>query len=610
MPGNPKLIVDIVTDASKAGRGIDQATSQFDKFNGAVASMVGPATAVIGGIALLGTKAIQSASDLQQAAGGVEAVFGDGAKQIEDWAATAATSVGLSAASYSTFASQIGAQFKNLGVPMDQIAGQTDDLIRLGADLAATYGGTTEEAVSALSAAFRGEADPAERYGLSLGANAVNAELAARGMDDLEGSALTAAKAQVIMERATKQAGGAVGQFERESDTLSGQQQILGATLEDTAAALGESLLPVITPVVAALADFAKWIGENTGLVKVIIGIIGALAVAVIAYTAVQWAMNIAMMANPVGLVIAAVVLLIAAISALGIWISKNTKQIEKFFKDLAKNIQKIIGAVANWFKQTWTQVTNWFKSVFKSVGNFFVSIWRNVSNFVKTIANAFVTAWRNATTGVRAVVNAVANFFSSIWRNVIGFVRAYIAGWATFFRNIFNGIRAVVGSIASFFANAWKNAVNAVNGVFRTLGNIAKSVLNAILTPIRWVVDAFNNVVGAIQNVIGWLGRIKIPSFGAIGDLLGGLAGRSASVAVAGAAVGFAAPVVSGRALTAAPPPTYYGAGNGGGTVINVSGGLDSADTIARRIRQILDARDRRTGGVQVVRRAKGARP
>lgn len=552
MPGNPKVIVDIITDASKAGAGIDQATGKFGKFNSAMSKMVGPAAAVVGGIAVLGTTAISAASDLQQAAGGVEAVFGDGAKQIEAWASTAATSVGLSETAYSNFAAQIGAQFKNLGVPMDQVAGQTDDLIRLGADLAATYGGTTEEAVSALSAAFRGEADPAERYGLSLSATAVNAELAAQGLTGLEGEALTAAKAQIIMAKATDQAGGAVGQFSRESDTLSGQQQTLNAQLTNTAAALGTALLPVITPVVAALADFAKWIQENTTLVSVIIGIIGALAAIVLVYAAAQWVANAAMLANPVGLIIAAIVLLIAAIAALVIWVANHTKEIGEFFTSMWEGVMQVVGAVGNWFKSLWT---------------------------------------------------TIANFFKSVWQAAVNVVVAIFRYWQGLINGVINGVRSVVGTVANWFKSVWESAVRGVEAVIKTLQGVFTSVFNAIMVPIKAVIGFFGDIVSAIQNVINWLGRIKIPDvFGAIGDFFGG----SQSVAAAAPASGvsaFAGPVVSGRALTAVPSPTYYGAGSGGGTVINVSGGLDSADTIARRIRSLLESRDRREGGVRIVR-------
>jgi phage-related protein len=518
---NAKLVVEIITDASQAGKGIDEATGKFGKFNTVMGNLVAPATAVLGGITALGVVAVNAASDLQQAAGGTEAVFGDSAKQIEAWAKTSASSVGLSSAAYQTFAAQIGAQLKNLGVPMDQVAGKTNDLISLGADLAATYGGTTEEAVSALGAAFRGEADPAERYGLALNQTAVNAELAARGQDKLQGSALQAAKAQAIMEMATKQAGGAVGQFAKESDTLSGQQQRLNAQLADMSAELGTALLPILTPVVAALAEFAKWVQQNTTLVTVIIGVIGALAVAVIAYTVAQWAMNVALTANPIGIIVALIALLIAGLIALAIVIYKNLDGIKAMFKSLGDSIQNIWATISAWFISTW-----------------------------------------------RSIVSAFSNGLDQI---------------GSFFSTIFNGIKSIVNSVLTWFQNLWA------------------SVMGSALNPVNAIVAAFEAVVGAIKKVIDWISKIKIPDLGAIGRAIG-IGGQS--FAVSGSAVPMS--VFSASGVGAVSSAAMIGARvAAGGTVINVSGGLDSADTIARRIRQILDSRDRRESGVRIVRSA-----
>ena len=159
---------------------------------------------------------------------------------------------------------------------------------------------------------------------------------------------------------------------------------------------------------------------------------------------------------------------------------------------------------------------------------------------------------------------------------------------------------RSVVGTVASWFENIWRDAVRGVQVIIQTLQGVFSSVFNAIMSPIRAVIGLFDSIVGAIQNVISWLGKIKIPDvLGAIG----GLFGASASVALAPSTASvFAATGVS----AAVPSAAAYGASGAGGTVINVYGGLDSGDTIARRIRSVLDARDRRENGVRIVRKAR----
>lgn len=547
MPKGPELIISIVTDASKAGDGLKQAEGKFAGLKQGLGSLAAPAAGVLAGITALGVGALNSASDLQQAMGSIDAVFGASSGQIKKWASEASDAVGLSTAQYSEFAAVLGSQLKNLGVPFDQIAGQTDEMIRLGADLAATYGGTTADAVSALGSALRGEADPAERYGLALNQTAVNAKLAEQGMGDLTGEALSAAKAQAILEMATTQAGGAVGSFASEADTLAGQQQRLTAKWEDASAALGEALLPLITPMVAALGDFSKFVQENATVIGPLIAAVAALAAGILV-------LNVVMSANPIGLIIAAVAALIVGIIVL--W---NTNE----------------------------EFRNFFINMWKGIASFFTTIWKGLQSVVGAVVSWFQDAWRN-----------VSNFFRTVWQVALLIVQAYFNAYKAVIMAVINAVRAVVKAVVDFFVRAWRGAVDSVTSIVRTLSSVFRSVMDAILVPIGWVVDAFNNVVGAIQDVIGWLGKIKIPDLGAIGDFFGG--GRSAT----GSSATFAAtPSAFGVAGRSSVPLRAAIGGGGGGTVINVQGGLDSADSIARRVAQLLGDRQRRAGGVTITR-------
>ncbi|MFJ4038200.1 hypothetical protein ACIPVB_08930 [Microbacterium sp. NPDC090007] len=187
------------------------------------------------------------ASSLEQSIGAVDAVFKDNASTIRTWAAGAAQDVGLSRNAYQEFATVIGAQLKNLGVPIEDVTGQTGVLIGLGADLAAQFGGPTTDAVNAISAALRGERDPIERYGVSINEAAVSARLAALGLNNLTGEQEQAAKAQAVLSLLMEQTADAQGTFARESDTLAGQQARLNAEWQNAQASLGLSLLPALT---------------------------------------------------------------------------------------------------------------------------------------------------------------------------------------------------------------------------------------------------------------------------------------------------------------------------------------------------------------------------
>src|SRR6185437_15916285 len=280
------LTVRILTDASKAQAGAQQASSTYDRMGKDIEKLAVPAAIAAGAIAVLGKQAIDAASEQQQAFGAVQSVYGAASQSVLDYAATASKSLGLSKAAYANAAAVIGAQLQGLGFSATDAASSSQRLISMGADLAATFGGTTTDAVSALSAALRGEADPAERYGLALSQTTVNAELAARGLDKLEGPALAAAKAQVVLDLATKQSAGALGQFGRETNTAAGSAEVASASFTDAKAALGTALLPAVAAVTAKLAELADWMSRNTALVYVIVGVIGTFAAIILVLSA------------------------------------------------------------------------------------------------------------------------------------------------------------------------------------------------------------------------------------------------------------------------------------------------------------------------------------
>ncbi|MFS0364432.1 hypothetical protein ACL1AW_15745, partial [Corynebacterium striatum] len=77
----------------------------------------------------------------------------------------AAEAVGLSGREYRELTSSTGAMLKNMGMPMDEVADKSQNLVGVAADLAATFGGSTKDAIESVNALMRGEADPIEKYG-------------------------------------------------------------------------------------------------------------------------------------------------------------------------------------------------------------------------------------------------------------------------------------------------------------------------------------------------------------------------------------------------------------------------------------------------------------
>ena len=208
--------------------------------------------------AAMGAAGVKAASDLEQSSGTVDDVFKQNAKSVHGYAASAAKDLGLSRNEYYELAAVIGTQLKNGGTSFDQLAGKSRDLISLGADLSAGFGGSTTEAVQAISSALKGERDPIERYGVSLKQSAIEARAAELGFKKVGGALSNEATQAATLSLIMEQTRDFHGKFGREGDTLAHKVQVLKATFTDLSARLGQTLLPVVSKVVG-------WVGEKAG---------------------------------------------------------------------------------------------------------------------------------------------------------------------------------------------------------------------------------------------------------------------------------------------------------------------------------------------------------
>lgn len=434
MAGNRSAIlaIRIIADAAGASKGFDQAQSRMQRFESGARKAGIAATAVLGGLAAMGKQAFDSASALQQASGAVDSVFAGQSGAVKQLAKDAADSVGLAQSQYSDLAAVLGSQLKNLGIAQDQLVPKTSQLIGLGSDLAATFGGTTAEAVQALSALFRGEADPIERYGVSIKQSDINARLAAQGQDKLTGAAKVQAETQARLALLMDQTSAAQGQFARESDTAAGAQQRMAANVENAKAAMGDILLPVVAQLADKLKGVAEWARENAGAVQLLAGIVGGLAIAVLAIngalavynavavvaTAVQWAMNSAFLANPLTWVVIAIIAVIAAIWLL--W----TKC--EWFRDA------VTGAI-DWIVDAW----HWISDAAGEVGDWIVEKWDAVTGWVSRAWSGAFDACKRAVdwvlTPVRWLINAVKTLIGWLgrikWPSPPGWVSSLLGG-------------------------------------------------------------------------------------------------------------------------------------------------------------------------------------
>lgn len=560
MPGITIADAEVRVTASGSGV-VDSVVSDLDGGQGRAASsgsglgrsifggVVG-AWAAIGGVQAVTswfTGAVSGASDLNETLSKTEAIFGANTGAVTSWASTSATTVGMSQQAALAAASSFGDMFTQIGFTGEAAANMSTDVVQAAADLGSFSNLDTADVADRMSAAFRGEYDSLQAVIPNINAARVESEaLAMTGKDTAE--SLTAQERAAAVLAIVQQDGArAMGDFARTSDGAANASRIATARLEDQQTALGQQLLPVWVGFLGFINDVAipgftalvSWIGENKDMligigtaVAVAAGVWGILTAAVGAYRIVQtvataataaggvaqWALNAAMAANPIGIVVALIAVLVGAI----VWVATQTT----FFQD-------VWVAMTTWIGQAWANVTSfivgvgngiaaWWNGLWSAIGGFIAGVWQRIVAGVTT----YVTVMRIVIT---TVVGAIVGWWNGLWSGIgsfIGFVWGGIVAGVTMYVNlvraiitgVVNGVagvwRSVWGGISSFFSGIWEG----IMGTVRTVAGVFGSAFNAAAAAIR---GAFSGVVGVIRGVInGIIGAVN----GAIGGLNGAL--------------------------------------------------------------------------------------
>ena len=199
-------------------------------------------------------QAIAGARDLERNLEGLRTVFDEATPQMEQFSKNA-YNMGLSmneAAKASTF---IGSVLKQSGFAIDETADLTERLIGLATDLSLTYGYDVQEALLGMTALFRGEYDPIEKFGVAMKQSEIDAEKAARGLSGLTGAAERYADQQIRVQFLFERAQDAMGAFSRQTGNLATEQLKLGAEFRNVRDTVAESLLPAIATLLSSTRE-------------------------------------------------------------------------------------------------------------------------------------------------------------------------------------------------------------------------------------------------------------------------------------------------------------------------------------------------------------------
>ncbi|QIN94347.1 tape measure protein [Arthrobacter phage Abba] len=242
-----------------AGSGIEQASRQAgersgkglsDGFKESLKGLAAGALAAFGihEVAARANEAVGSFSELEDSSAAAGVVFGDSMQKIIDQSKGADKALGLSQQAVINGANTFGTYGKAAGLGGDKLAGFATGLTGLAGDMASFKGTSTEQALEAIAAGLRGEAEPLRAYGVMLDDVQMRNQALKMGLIKTTKDALTPQQkvlaAQALIFAQTKDA---QGDFARTSQSTANIAKTLSAASENLSAKVGKVLAPAFT---------------------------------------------------------------------------------------------------------------------------------------------------------------------------------------------------------------------------------------------------------------------------------------------------------------------------------------------------------------------------
>ena len=240
------MAINIPIITSFVNTGVQAADKQLKAFGTSaktVAGAVGGFSLAVGTVQSVLGPAIKAASNMEESLSKVNVVFGKGAREVEKFAGSAAKNLGQSKQAVLEAAGVFGTFGKAAGLAGTDLAVFSNDFTQLATDLASFNNTTPEEAVQAIGAALRGEAEPLRRYGVLLNDATLKQEAMTLGIYDGKGALTSQQKILAAQSAIFKQTGDAQGDFMRTSDGLANSTRTLSATFKDLQAKFGAAFL-------------------------------------------------------------------------------------------------------------------------------------------------------------------------------------------------------------------------------------------------------------------------------------------------------------------------------------------------------------------------------
>ena len=324
-----------------------------------------------------------------------------------------------------------------------------------------------------------------------------------------------------------------------------GSQQSVIETLDSAFSMVG-STIESVTGFVKGLVDWFKQGGTGVDVLKaafvglgtilggyaVYQGILKGIALAQQAWgiatgvwsaitsgaTAIQMAFNAAIAANPIGIIVIAIMAVVAAL----VYFFTQTTAGKQIWQDFINWLKNAWQGVSQFFSGLWDGIVSTFNNVVSSISQIWTNIVDTFNSAVNSIAAFVVPIFNNIVSGIQIAMNLIWSVIQIVWQAikvtfelVVGGIVAYIkwaaALWGSIITTAMNLIKNVITTVWNAISPFVTTVLNSIKNVITTVWNAISSVISNVMNGIRafitpiWnsIKSTISTVVNAIKNVI-----------------------------------------------------------------------------------------------------------
>ena len=302
-------------------------------------------------------------------------------------------------------------------------------------------------------------------------------------------------------------------------------------------ASMAEKAVPALEKMVNGFRDGVTWIKQNQDTVQTWIGvIIGATTAVGTFILIISWgkimtaaanaikvvrtamlAFNAVLLANPIGLVVAAIAGLVAAF----IYLWNNVEGFRNFWKKTWNTIKSLASSAGKSIKKALVDAWNGIKKSWSSVGKFFKNIWSGIKSAFSATKSWFSNIFKSAWNGVKSAWNGAKSYFKGLWSGIRGVFGSVGSWFRSTFQKAWSNIKSVFSGWGSFFSGLWskvKSKFSSIGSSIGTaMGNAVKNGMNGALSKVE---SAINKGIGLINSAIRLANKLPGINVGTVGKI------------------------------------------------------------------------------------------